>query len=129
MEEMKLKQKFESENCWGILVSIDAIACDPDSIRNKEMIKEYVKELCTTIKMQRYGDCEVVHFGEDEKVAGFSMTQLIETSLISGHFSNKTNNAYIDVFSCRWFSPDLVKEFTKNYFNASEVKSTILLRK
>jgi len=31
------------------------------------------------------------------------MIQLIETSLISGHFANLTNSAYIDIFSCKGY--------------------------
>ncbi|MCJ7657067.1 MAG: S-adenosylmethionine decarboxylase, partial [Candidatus Atribacteria bacterium] len=66
--------------------------------------------------------------GEDEKVAGFSMVQLIETSLISGHFANKSNNAYIDIFSCKYYEPSVALEFTKKFFEAKEVKMHYVLR-
>jgi S-adenosylmethionine/arginine decarboxylase-like enzyme len=50
------------------------------------------------------------------------MIQLIETSLISGHFANLTNNAYIDIFSCKPYEPDQVVVFTKDFFEAAEVE-------
>jgi S-adenosylmethionine/arginine decarboxylase-like enzyme len=78
--------------------------------------------------MKRFGDTKVVHFGEDEKVAGYSMVQLIETSLISGHFTNSTNNAYIDIFSCKYYNPLAVEEFTKKFFEAKEAKMHYILR-
>ena len=85
-------------------------------------------DLCELIKMNRYGDCQIVHFGEDEQVAGFSMTQLIETSLISGHFANATNAVYLDVFSCKFYEPREVAEFAMSYFKGSNYKMQIGLR-
>ncbi len=43
------------------------------------------------------------------------MTQLIETSLISGHFANKTNTVYLDVFSCKYYDPRAVGEFATEF--------------
>ncbi len=60
--------------------SVDIYDSDPDMIRDADKIKQFVHELCDKIDMKRFGDCQVVHFGEDERVEGFSMTQLIETS-------------------------------------------------
>lgn len=104
---------------WGLLTSIDLYECQGETIRNAEKIKEYVVKLCELIDMKRFGECQVVHFGEDERVAGFSMVQLIETSLISGHFANLTNAAYIDVFSCKTYDPEDVARFSKGYFGAA----------
>ena len=111
---------------WGISTSIDLYDCNPKLIRSASKIKYFVKKLCEFIEMKRFGDTQVVHFGEDEKVAGFSMTQLIETSLISGHFANQTNTAYLDVFSCKKYDPDTVAVFAQHFFEASSarVKST-----
>lgn len=106
---------------WGLLTSLDLYRCNPETIRNSEKIKAYVRELCLRIDMKPFGECQVVHFGQDERVAGFSMIQLIETSLISGHFANLTNNAYIDIFSCKPYEPDHVVAFTKDFFEAEEV--------
>src|SRR3990167_4576172 len=114
--------KFQPEACWGVSCSVDVKNCDPAIIRDAAKIKEYVVELCQLIEMKRFGECQVVHFGEDEKVAGFSMVQLIETSLISGHFANATNAAYIDIFSCKTYDPAVVAAFTKEFFKGDAVK-------
>lgn len=110
------------ETSWGISCSVDVKNCNPVIIRNAELIRDYVVKLCKLIDMKRFGDCQVVHFGEDEKVAGFSMAQLIETSLISGHFANATNAVYIDVFSCKTYDPAIVADFTKEYFKGDSVR-------
>ena len=56
------------------------------------------------------------------------MVQLIETSLISGHFANDTNSAYLDIFSCKGYDPAVVEEFSKNFFGAHRSTHTALLR-
>jgi len=98
-------------------------------IRSADKIKEYVTSLCEKIEMKRYGETVVVHFGQDPRVSGFSMTQLIETSLISGHFANESNSVYIDVFSCKFYHPWQVAEFTKAFFNSEDYSIHIVLRK
>jgi len=113
---------------WGLLSSVDIRNCKPDIIRSADKIKAFVVELCDRIEMNRYGDCQIVHFGEDEKVAGYSMTQLIETSLISGHFANASNTAYIDIFSCKFYEPRQVAEFAVAYFGGSDYKLHIAVR-
>jgi S-adenosylmethionine decarboxylase len=70
----------------------------------------------------------VIHFGEDERVAGFSMTQLIETSLISAHFANQSNTTYLDVFSCKAYDPKTVVAFSKSFFKAKRVKRHTVIR-
>jgi S-adenosylmethionine decarboxylase len=79
--------------------------------------------------MKRFGQCVVVNFGEDERVAGFSMTQLIETSLISAHFANATNTTYLDVFSCKLYDPAVVEGFALNYFGGSHCLTSVNLRR
>ena len=114
---------------WGILSSIDLYGCNPDKIRDADLIKKFVVELCDLIEMKRFGETVVVHFGEDEKVAGFSMTQLIETSLISAHFANLTNTTYLDVFSCKYYDSQVVAEFARDFFEADEVRIQVLHRR
>ncbi|HSG27956.1 MAG TPA: S-adenosylmethionine decarboxylase [Candidatus Krumholzibacterium sp.] len=116
-------------NAWGIASAIDIYDCDPQSIRNAELIRRFVAELCDLIEMKRFGETQVVHFGEDERVAGYSMVQLIETSLISAHFANQTNAVYLDVFSCKPYDPEVVREFATGYFRGTSSSLNVTLRK
>lgn len=129
VDDAPIREEYERSNAWGILTSIDLHACDGATIRDAEAIKRFVVELCEKIGMKRFGDCVVVNFGEDEKVAGFSMTQLIETSLISGHFANQTNATYLDIFSCKYYNPYAAAEFAKEFFAAGDYALTYTLRK
>ena len=113
---------------WGVSSSIDIYGCDPETIRNADKIRRFVVELCELIEMKRFGETIVVHFGEDERVAGFSMVQLIETSMISAHFANQTNTAYLDVFSCRAYNPDRVAEFSRRFFGGTRCMTQVNTR-
>jgi len=113
---------------WGIASSIDIHDCNPDKIRDAEFIKQFVIDLCILIDMKRFGDTQVVHFGDSEQVAGYSMVQLIETSLISGHFANLTNRVYLDVFSCKYYDPEKVRRFAQDSFEGLFSKITVVLR-
>jgi S-adenosylmethionine decarboxylase len=123
------KKKFEKSQAWGLLTSVDIYNCSPDIIRSADKVKEFVHQLCDRIDMKRYKECVVVDFGEDERIAGFSMTQLIETSLISGHFANATNSAYLDIFSCKFYEPRDVAEFAISFFEGSNYKMQVALRR
>ena len=112
-----------------MLSSIDLYDCDPSIIRDAEAIKSFVKQLCEKIGMKRYGDCEVIHLGDSDRVSGFSMTQLIETSLISGHFANASNNAYLDIFSCKFYEPRDVAEFAMDFFTGAHYRMQVALRR
>lgn len=125
---MTVAKKYESHQPWGFQLSIDLYDCNPGIIQDKESIKLYVEQLCVLIDMRRFGLCRVVYFGEDERIAGYSMTQFIETSLISGHFANQTNAAYIDIFSCKHYNEVVASEFTKAYFEAKRMKTNFLVR-
>jgi S-adenosylmethionine/arginine decarboxylase-like enzyme len=125
----EIEAQYEKLNCWGLLSSLDAKNCDPELIRCSEAIKEYVAKLCELIQMKRFQDTVVVNFGEDEKVAGYSMVQLIETSLISGHFANVNNAAYIDIFSCKLYNPYEAAAFTRDFFKASDSAVHLCFRK
>jgi S-adenosylmethionine/arginine decarboxylase-like enzyme len=119
----------DSTEYWGISSSIDLYECDLELMQNADAIREFVKILCDRIKMRRYGDTQVVHFGDDPRVTGFSMTQLIETSRISAHFAEASCAIYLDVFSCAPYEPEEVARFAVAYFKAATYNINVVYRK
>ncbi len=120
-----MSERFLSKNGetpWGLLTSLDIYECNAGSIRNADHIKNYVIRLCDIINVRRFGDCQVVRFGENERVAGYSMIQLVETSLVSGHFAELTNTAYIDIFSCKLYDPKEAADFSLTFFDGKDMK-------
>lgn len=115
-------EKTRPARPWGWHLTLNLYECDPGLITSAEVIREYVIQLCDLIKMRRFGEPMIVNFGEEPRVSGYSLVQLIETSNICGHFANESNSAYIDIFSCKSFDPQLAACFTAETFRA--VKTT-----
>lgn len=124
-----IQEQAEREQAWGIASAVDIYECDPALIRDADAIRRFVVQLCDLIEMKRYGETQVVHFGEDERVAGYSMVQLIETSLISAHFANLTNTVYLDVFSCKSYNPKAVQEFAQSFFGGARSHLHVTMRR
>lgn len=112
---------------WGKEAIVDAFDCEPSSIRSEENIKNFLKDLVKRIDMIAYGEPQVIHFGHEDK-KGFTAVQLIETSNIVAHFSEDTNNAFINVFSCKDFEENTVIEIIKEYFKPGVTYSQTVTR-
>lgn len=128
---MDVAEKIKNEtpgDYWGLLASIDLKDCHPELIRNRAAIVKFAKDLCVFIDMRPFGHPQVVHFGEDDRVAGFSLIQLIQTSLISAHFANATSTAYVDIFSCKEFDAEKAAKFCAHYFKSPKYHISLLYR-
>src|SRR5512135_1976489 len=114
---------------WGLSSCIDLYECDRKLMQDAGAIADFVHQLCDLIQMRRYGETQVVYFGDDPRVTGFSMTQLIETSLISAHFADASCAIYLDVFSCASYEPETVAKFASEYFKAARYNLNVTYRK
>jgi S-adenosylmethionine decarboxylase len=111
---------------FGWELQLDLHGCSPELIKDGDAIRRYVAELVDLIEMKAYGPLLLEHFGhEDPKTSGYTVAQLIETSLISGHFSEERNSAHINVFSCREFWARDVAAFTVKFFQAESCASVL----
>ncbi|MFC1645594.1 S-adenosylmethionine decarboxylase family protein [Candidatus Omnitrophota bacterium] len=121
----KMKKRVD----YGMEVILDLYDCDPKLIRSSKAIKSFTRKMCKLLKMERFGQALVPHFGHDDpKTSGYSMLQFIETSSITGHFSELRNSAYINIFSCRKFSSKKAISFTQKYFKAKKIVARRLTR-
>lgn len=113
-------QLGETSPLWGVEATFDLAGCDPDTIGDGDAIKRFATGLCKAIDMNPFGEPVAVRFALDNPdAAGYSLTQLITTSLISGHFSEKRRTAYLNVFSCKWFDVDAAEAFIVDFFSRS----------
>ncbi len=121
-------KKYNDEKHWGLLVSVDLGGCDHDKISSREHIAQFAVDLAKHIDMKRYGEPQVVFFGDEPKVQGYSLVQLIETSMISGHFAEDTDRAFVDIFSCKEFGPKDAADYTQKYFGAKNMQYSVSFR-
>lgn len=113
---------------WGWHLVLNLYECNPEQIRSAEVIRAFVIELCERIEMHRFGEPTIVKFGEDPRVSGYSLVQLIETSNICAHFADESNATYLDIFSCKKFDPELAASFCIETFQAKKAAGTFISR-
>ena len=112
---------------WGYHLVLDCYAGKKELITSGENITAFAKELVKRIQMKAFGEPQVIHFGEDDKL-GYTLVQLIETSNICGHFCDDTGNFYIDVFSCKPYENAVVIETVKQFFQPEKIIDRYLER-
>lgn len=122
------EKNYRHLKSWGMLTSMDLKKCNPTIIKSYNHLKEYLYALSDVIDMTRFGEPTIITFGEADNVLGYSMTQFIETSLISGHFAEETNSAFIDIFSCKVYNPVKAATFTKSFFEAKSCDIGVVFR-
>ena len=106
---------------WGRWCGLDMRGCDLSIITDAPAIARYAEELCQLLGFKRYGDPVIVRFGNRPEIAGFSFTQLIETSLVSGHLVDASCCVFIDIFSCAPYSVHDAETFTRKFFRAANL--------
>ncbi|MGH3727270.1 MAG: S-adenosylmethionine decarboxylase family protein [Micromonosporaceae bacterium] len=115
---------------FGVELVLDLYGCDPGTIRSRESLTDYVRRMCQLLRMNPYGEPWAERFGLNEaKTAGYTVVQLIETSSITGHFSEERNAAYLNIFSCREFDVADAVTFSREFFAAESVTHRVLVRR
>ena len=116
------------KNTWGQHLLLDISGCN-ENVCSKDAIADFVRNLVIEIDMRSFGDPIIEHFAvHDYDAVGYSLVQLIETSTITGHFSDNNRDAYLDIFSCKRFSKDKVIEVVDKYFAPKTVRAAFLSR-
>jgi S-adenosylmethionine/arginine decarboxylase-like enzyme len=117
-----------NHNPWGQHLVLDMGGCN-ENICHKEAIRVFVKELVDEIDMVAYGEPIIVHFAEHSyEAAGYSLVQLIETSAITGHFSDNNRDAYLDIFSCKSIDQATAIAVVERHFSPKKIHAAFLER-
>jgi len=113
---------------WGYHLAADCGACN-DKVKSKEAIAEFLKALVKAIDMKAYGEPFLERFAtESPELVGISACQMIETSNICLHATDKTQDLYLDIFSCKPYSIEVALSVVKEYFNPESIRQTYLTR-
>lgn len=114
---------------YGMELVLDLEGCPRHAIGSPVVLAEFAARLVDLIDMKPYGDPILEHFGHGNPVSsGWTLVQLIETSSITGHFSDTLGHARINIFSCKAFEPGVAATFAEQFLMATAVKSTLLIR-
>ena len=107
---------------------IDLHGCDKSLLNVEGPLKAFPKKLCKVIKMVPHGKTIIDRFAEGE-LEGYSAMQFIETSSITVHLDEFTDQAFIDICSCKEFNAKSAEKFAKEYFRAKRSVSKTFFRK
>jgi len=117
-----------SEKVWGYHLILNIAECN-DGVTKKECIQEFSKDLLDAIEMVPYGEPIIEHFAEHiPEAAGYSLVQLLMTSALTGHFSDRDLTAYLDIFSCKSFEEDKAIDVVKRHFAPKMIQKIFLKR-
>ena len=114
---------------YGVELILDLYGCDPAAIRSARRLRQFVDQMCRLLGMKKFGRTQTPYFGlSAPHTAGYSLLQFIETSSITGHFSELTNSAYLNIFSCKPFDAAEATRFAKTFFGAQRLRRRVLHR-
>ena len=120
---------MDDDFLYGIETVIDLHECDGEIISSEQKLRAYLRKIVRLLDMVAYGQPIVERFGFNaEHTAGYSIVQLIETSSITGHFSEAFRSAHINIFSCKAYDTRAACEFTRRFFGAADATARVLKR-
>ncbi len=119
---------YETARAWGVSTAVNIYGCDPEAIRSRECIVRFTHQLCELLGLKMFGETQVVRFSDDPQKSGYSMVQLIETSLVSAHFAEDCNAVYLDIFGSKWYDAEAAAAFAQDFFRAESVQIQKCLR-
>lgn len=123
-------------NMYGKELILDVHDCDI-SIFTRASLEYYFQYLCDDlIDMKRaalhFWDYEGISYEEYERLPshlkGISAIQFIQTSNITIHTLDDLGVVYLNIFSCKDFNPEVVKDFTEKFFKGQIKNSTLIER-
>lgn len=112
---------------WGYHLILDCASCQYN-FRSPETMKTFVADLLIAIDMSAWGETQVVHFSEKPEIAGWTVSQLLTTSNLSMHFLDDSGDLYFDLFSCKNFDIEKVKEMVNDVFSPTNIKEQFFAR-
>jgi S-adenosylmethionine/arginine decarboxylase-like enzyme len=114
---------------WGRHLVLDCSSCDREAVRDPGVIREFCADLVSSIGMVAYGEPVLEHFATHlPEAAGYSLVQLIETSAVTGHFCDASGDAYLDVFSCKDFDPEIAIHVVRKHLRPKLLRRIDLYR-
>lgn len=115
-------------NYWGYHLILDCSGLDSDRIKDPVRLDSWIKQLVADIDMKAHGDPVITYNGEEPYHSGYTVVQIITTSSIVAHFIDNPASCYLDVFSCKPFDFETVKQSMVNNFGAKRMRQYYITR-
>ncbi|MDR3519586.1 MAG: S-adenosylmethionine decarboxylase [Candidatus Pacebacteria bacterium] len=115
---------------FGYLLTLDLYGCKEGACDDLSLCYNFLEDIVTTLKMTKQSPPFI--FRSDATLfpdkAGLSGWVPIIESGIQIHTLIPKNFISVDVYSCKKFSTEHIKEFAQNYFKCKEVEMNYVER-
>lgn len=115
---------------FGYHLVMDCYGCDPHAVSSLDVCYKYLDDMTELLKMHK--QTQPLVFQTDPvkypDKAGISAWVPVVESGISIHTLTPTDFVSIDVYSCKKYSIEKVKEFTAKVFKPKEIEEKFFLR-
>lgn len=119
---------------YGKELIVDIHNCDTSTFTRKS-IKKYFEAVCTLMQMERCKLCWWDDYGvppeeqETERhLKGTTAIQFISTSNITIHTLDLMKRVYLNIFSCKDFDEDVVRDISEKWFKGEIVSCQVVER-
>ena len=115
---------------FGYHMIMDCYGCDPKTIDSIEVCYNYLDEITEIMKVHKQSPPFVVYTDPIKypDKAGISGWIPIVESGVSIHTLTPTDFVSIDVYSCKKYNIDDIRNFTKKTFKPKEIEEKFFLR-
>jgi len=114
---------------YGKELILDLVQCNEKVCMDSDL-RKFVKGLLKVIDMVPFGEIILSHFGHNnENTSGYTFIQLIETSSIVGHVSEKNRSIHLNIFSCKEFNVFHTTAYAVEFFGEASIRSQLLIER
>lgn len=123
-------EKLRPRKIFGYHLILDLYGCDPKAINSKRICRKYLNDLVSLMKVHKQAPPVVIYTDPTKypDKAGISGWVAIVESGCSIHTVTPTLFASVDIYSCKKFDRQKVKNFTIKTFKPKEIEERYFLR-
>jgi len=122
--EKSNKEKAKIQKIFGYHLALDLYNCNPEKARNIENCYEFLNVAPNIIETDIQSPPFVIY----KKGVGFAGWIAVVESGISLYVSFPTNFIAVDIYSCKEYDYEKLKDFTKKIFEPKRIQEKRFLR-
>jgi len=112
---------------YGLHMTIDGYGGDSKKLTDVNLMYQFLNDLPANVGMNKVGFPHIIQFTEDG-IAGISGFQFIIESHISMHTYSEHQFLSFDLYSCKKFDPEPVKEILKKTYGLEKIEINTVVR-
>ena len=114
---------------FGPHLIVDLKNCNKEKLANKEIVRDLLLNLPSSIGMTRISEPQVFYYsGDIPEDHGVTGTVVLAESHCSVHTFQDKGYCFVDIFSCKSFDTDKALQQIKDTFESQICESQVIIR-